>query len=417
MDADQAADAFAAHAVLFFADLFMSLWPWLDRASKQALRCVNGAMRSQVDASIKVVTSPSSRFSAAQLIHALSNWPGVRDLTLLGVSGDSDLQPLATVSLAGLTSLTVRQAGLWEDGGTLPRWGITLSSNMGATLRLIDVSCCRDLGSIDVVHSCAELRCLWMPFCFSVSDFSPLAACSETLEELWMASTDVVSLSLLKTCTKLRKLDLRDCGPDELYDQAEDLQLTCTQLAAPSSVEVEGLVHELQPNMPPAVQEHAAYALAVIIDDEDVEASLEAQDANVVPGAIPALVQMLGPDWSADVQAAAAFALGTLADGHAQNQSAISDAGAIPLLVQLLGPDCSARVQEAAANALGFLAANNAENQAFIAVAGAIPALVQLLGPDHAEDVAEAATITLHRLAANKAANTAAIVALQPGFL
>ncbi|KAG1657786.1 hypothetical protein FOA52_012864 [Chlamydomonas sp. UWO 241] len=186
-------------------------------------------MRGQVDASIVVVASPSSGFSAAQLIHALSNWPGVRDLTL----GASDLQPLATASLAGLTSLTVRQARLGGDGEPPPLWGFTISSNLGATLRVHDVSGCFDLGFIEVLRSCVELRCLCMPFCVSVSDLSPLAACSETLEELWMARSVVMSLAPLKACTRLRKLDLRGCHSDELYDQVEDLRLTCTQLAAP----------------------------------------------------------------------------------------------------------------------------------------------------------------------------------------
>jgi hypothetical protein len=61
---------------------------------------------------------------------------------------------------------------------------LTLSSAVAAKLRVLDVSGCGNLRSIDVVRSCVKLRCLWMPGCFSVSDLSPLAACSETLEEL-----------------------------------------------------------------------------------------------------------------------------------------------------------------------------------------------------------------------------------------
>jgi hypothetical protein len=89
----------------------------LGRASKVALRCVSVAMRSLVDASVEVVASPGLGFSAAELTAALVRWPGVRDLTLLAVSdagvmsGAAQLQPLATASLAGLTSLTVRQVG------------------------------------------------------------------------------------------------------------------------------------------------------------------------------------------------------------------------------------------------------------------------------------------------------------------
>jgi hypothetical protein len=75
-----------------------------------------------------------------------------------------------------------------------------------------------------------------------------------------------------------------------------------------------------------------------------------------LPPLCPALVQLLGPDSSADVEEAAADALGLLAFYHVQNQAAIASAGAIPALVQLLGPDSSARTQEEAAGALRNLA-------------------------------------------------------------
>jgi hypothetical protein len=106
----------AYHAVLMSPDLFGELFPWLDRASKAALRSVSVAMRSQVDGSIKVVASPASGCSADSLSAALVCWPAVRDLTLLAVSDASELQPLATSSLAGLTSLTVRQVGGAANG-------------------------------------------------------------------------------------------------------------------------------------------------------------------------------------------------------------------------------------------------------------------------------------------------------------
>ncbi|KAG1670666.1 hypothetical protein FOA52_010941 [Chlamydomonas sp. UWO 241] len=243
-----------------------------------------------------------------------------------------------------------------------------------------------------------------MPGCINVSDLSLLAACSETLEELWMADSGVRSLAPLKACTKLCKLDLRDCHY-ELYDQAEDPQLTCTQLAAPSSVELAGLVHTLQPNMPPDMQKDAAEVLAYMIDDEDVEAALEARDAITAAGAILAQVQLLGPDCSTDVQAAAARVLHKLADDHAQNQPAISAAGAIPALVQMLGPDCSAEVQEEAASALATLAEEHTHNQAAITSAGAISTLVRLLGPDSPAGVQMAAAATLDCLAALHAQN------------
>jgi hypothetical protein len=109
------ADPFApAHEVLFDEDLLaQQLWPFLDAATKAALRGVCSTMRSQVDGAITRVGSPSSGFSAADLTTALRLWPGVRDLTLLGVQGQdaSNLQPLATASLAGLTTLSIRQVG------------------------------------------------------------------------------------------------------------------------------------------------------------------------------------------------------------------------------------------------------------------------------------------------------------------
>jgi CelD/BcsL family acetyltransferase involved in cellulose biosynthesis len=85
---------------------------------------------------------------------------------------------------------------------------MTLSSNLGATLLVLDVSGCDDLRSIEVVRSCVQLRCLKMPG-IGVTDFSPLAAaCGKTLEELWMSHLPaaVVSLAPLKTCTRLNLL-------------------------------------------------------------------------------------------------------------------------------------------------------------------------------------------------------------------
>jgi hypothetical protein len=177
----------------------------------------------------------------------------------------------------------------------------TLSSGVAAKLRVLDVSGCVDLRSIDFVRNCVQLRCLWMPACVSVSDLSPLGACGETLEELWMAFSSVVSLAPLKACPGLRKLDLRGSMFD-LDEQVEDLLLpTCMQLADPASVELEGVMHELLPSMPPGVRESAAYALANV----SAEGGPEAQAAIVAAGAIPALVQMLGSESSAEQAARA----------------------------------------------------------------------------------------------------------------
>jgi hypothetical protein len=162
----------------------------------------------------------------------------------------------------------------------------TLSSSVAGVLQVIDVTGCWAMSSIEFVRSCVHLRCLRMPNCRGVSDLSPLAACSATLEELWMAHSDgVVSLAPLAACTKLRKLDLGGYR-SELSSQVADLQVACPQLADPKSVMLEGLVLRLQPNIAGQLQDEAAWDLTNIgigVDKHDVAAS----------GAIPALVQLL----------------------------------------------------------------------------------------------------------------------------
>jgi hypothetical protein len=145
-----------------------------------------------------------------------------------------------------------------------------------------------------------------------MSDLSPLAACSGTLEELWMAGNPQIrSLDALKACTRLCKLDLRGCHP-ALNSQVEGLQLlACSQLADPQSVELQGLVHELQPNMPTIMQDDAAFDLMERTDNED---SFEAMHAIAAAGAIPALVLLLGSD-SSEVQMFKC-SLGNLACDH-----------------------------------------------------------------------------------------------------
>ncbi|KAG1680376.1 hypothetical protein FOA52_015467 [Chlamydomonas sp. UWO 241] len=148
-------------------DPFSAVWPWLDRGSKQALRCVNKAMRSQVDGAVRVLASPADGASGDQLglARALLRWPSVVELIVNGVSNASNLAPLSKTSVAGLTRLAVReapQAGAWDI--------LAFSSNVAATLRVIDISGCACLRSIDAVRSCVRLRCLWMPHCLNVSD-------------------------------------------------------------------------------------------------------------------------------------------------------------------------------------------------------------------------------------------------------
>jgi hypothetical protein len=99
--------------VLSSPDLWcQKLWPRLDRDSKRALRLAfDGAIRLAVDGAVVAVASPAEGFSKEGLSRALALFPGVRDLTLLR-SEPSSLAPLTTASLAGLTSLTVREVGL-----------------------------------------------------------------------------------------------------------------------------------------------------------------------------------------------------------------------------------------------------------------------------------------------------------------
>jgi hypothetical protein len=178
---------------------------------------------------------------------------------------------------------------------------------VAATLRVIDISSCHRLRSIDFVRSCVQLRRLWMPSVIRVSDLSPLGSCSETLEELWMArSRYVVSLAPLAACTRLRRLDLRGC-PSALLNQVEGLQVACTQLADPQSVKFEGMVHDLLPNTPPGIQGYAAGGLRdLAYGNADNTAAITAA------GAIPALEWLQESSPSADVRQAAARALDNL---------------------------------------------------------------------------------------------------------
>jgi hypothetical protein len=110
--ADETIEFASAHAVLLSEDLFcQQLWRWLDADAKAALRVVSKGMRSLVDGAVQVVASPSSGASANDLRSALLRWPAVRDLTLLNVIDTTDLSPLSTATIAGLTSLTVREVG------------------------------------------------------------------------------------------------------------------------------------------------------------------------------------------------------------------------------------------------------------------------------------------------------------------
>ncbi|KAL4856325.1 Importin subunit alpha-3 [Chlorella vulgaris] len=119
-----------------------------------------------------------------------------------------------------------------------------------------------------------------------------------------------------------------------------------------------------------------------------VEAEIDRQD-------IPALVRHLGSSSSAEVQKAAARALGTMAVYNPVSQQTIEDAGVIPALVRLLGSGNLVAVQKAAARALFWLAFREPGHQQRIADAGGIPELVRLLGSDIPPAVQEVAAQAL----------------------
>jgi hypothetical protein len=116
-------------------------------------------------------------------------------------------------------------------------------------------------------------------------------------------------------------------------------------------------------------------------------------------GAVPLVVQLLGPGSSTDVKEMAAYALMFLNQSDAI--AAIIAAGAIPPLVQLLRSDspADACVKEAAAAALFDLIGKRAETATTIAAAVAIPALIQLLKPDCSVSAHMSAIGTLFSLA------------------
>ncbi|KAG1676123.1 hypothetical protein FOA52_004963 [Chlamydomonas sp. UWO 241] len=231
-----------SHAVLFSRDLWRDqLWQWLDCESKRALRATSVKMHDQVDAAVTALASPEAGFTADELSRAMVRWPGVRDLALLGVRGVACMLPLSTTSLPRLTRLTIREPAHLpgQPVASVSAWGLPEPSiSVAASLQVIDMSCCYRLTSIAAVRSYGQLRCLRMPWVLGVSALSPLAACSQ-LEEVWMAgAVQLKSLLPLEACPRLRKLDLRDCG-SLLQSQVGNLQLSCTELAHPSTVELE----------------------------------------------------------------------------------------------------------------------------------------------------------------------------------
>ncbi|KAG1662833.1 hypothetical protein FOA52_009047 [Chlamydomonas sp. UWO 241] len=101
--------------------------------------------------------------------------------------------------------------------------------------------------------------------------------------------------------------------------------------------------------------------------------ALDAESAHTITaaGAIPLLVQLLGPGSPADAHSAASGALMSLALGCAEAVAAIAAAGAISPLVQLLRPGSPLDIQKTVAGALMALGFYHPENRAAIDAAAA----------------------------------------------
>ncbi|KAG1663536.1 hypothetical protein FOA52_003164 [Chlamydomonas sp. UWO 241] len=190
----------------------------------------------------------------------------------------------------------------------------------------------------------------------------------------------------------------REHAAKDLMSMAHDDNVAA--LAAEGAIPA--LVRLLGPRSSPEVQAAAALALGNLASDDAGNRAIIA-----AAGAIPALVQLLQ---DTGTSAGAAEALACLADGHAQNQADIAAAGAIPALVKLLQHNNSIGVGGCAASILGSLAAGHAQNQSAIAAAGAIPVLVYMRNDEHV-CVQEAAARALHDLADDHARNQGAIAA------
>jgi hypothetical protein len=180
---------------------------------------------------------------------------------------------------------------------------------------------------------------------------------------------------------------------------------TSHNMPSPSRRDLRKHVRKLGAVTRPGEQRQALATLAQLVHNEDNLIAIA--DA----GAIPDLVQLLGPGSSDDLNGSASGALWGLATArYAGNRIAIAAAGGIPPLVQLLGPGSTARTQSAAAGALWGLSVV-AANKVTIAAAGAIPPLVQLLGPGHHTTVQQLAAAALAELGDSNDENRAAITA------
>lgn len=438
----------AVQKVLFSPDLYSQLWQWLPADSKEAMRQVSVAMRDQVDASVTRVTIRTP-FTACDLSRALTTWKGVNTLFLDDMRDMRALAPLATAQPKKLRSITIH-----EVGGLLWPWTLQLGPNLAAQLEVIDVSFCPNLIAIDSVRACVQLRCMRVAWCrpplsLRMLSLEPLATCT-ALEEVWMAHTIVETLDPLRTCVRLRSLDLDGSGSgilggilgdEDLADQVANLRAACPQLADPATVQLDGLVQDLMcrrgrgvhtgctaagvaiPRLvellgaagagawsgawsPPAdAVEEAAWAIEAVVFENPRHAAEAA-------AAIPTLVMLLRLAWSSDdMLRAASRALCALCSYGVNSPAAVA-AGAIPALVALLEDGVPFRCRHVLIDAAYALEAlldwegcpdfdAVVEHKHAVSAAGGIPALVALLGGRYRfryDTVRQAAMAALYRV-------------------
>jgi hypothetical protein len=167
----------------------------------------------------------------------------------------------------------------------------------------------------------------------------------------------------------------------------------------------------VQHDTPERVRESALIALCSLI----YPGENHRHAALVAVGAIPCLLELLG-SYTADLQAATAYALCSLTNSDVKMRAVLVDAGAISRIVELLGPGpmgisdagtCHhwAETQMQLAQALSNLAVGSVAQARVVTAAGAIPRLVQLVEPG-SPAVQEAAMGTLRSLAAVDDAQT-----------
>ncbi|KAG1675760.1 hypothetical protein FOA52_012416 [Chlamydomonas sp. UWO 241] len=188
-----------------------------------------------------------------------------------------------------------------------------------------------------------------------------------------------------------------------------------------SRKELAKLVKKLGATAQPGQRQQAIMEMIQLLATAAAENKDDVHAAIAEAGAIPPLVQMLGPRTPVVMQLLAVAILGLLLGGadatdiavtmaaagaipplldaaivlnclaeYADGAITIAAVGAIPPLVKLLGPDSPDAVQEQAAALLGRLAEND-DITADIVAAGAMTRQVQLMGSGSGEETKAAA--------------------------